>query len=172
MFASLFAAAMLFADPAQIDCPRTSMTAAERTAFDAFVNERGPATDPRRLPFERTVAECRARHGWSEEVAAFAWNWRLAESALGIIRQNVARRGLAVARVEPAILGDEALMRALGQFEMEQSTTDFVRRRDDLFGPWLRTVPAGERETALVELKDFIAMYGLEHGYRAAFAAQ
>ena len=60
------------ADPAQLDCPLTSLTAEQRRALDVYIGEQGGTDDPRVLAYARAVDQCAARFNWSPQARAGA----------------------------------------------------------------------------------------------------
>jgi hypothetical protein len=172
MIASLFLGAMLFVDPAQLNCPLTSLTEEQRAAFDAYVGDRGPSDDPRFVVFTQAVAACAARNRWPSEAADHATLWQIVTTGTARVRTTLAARGFRVEGVEQAILGDAALMQQLREGELDKSTGDFVRRRGDLFDTFLGAQAVGQRAQVLSDVQDFVAGVGLQQVYRARFAEQ
>jgi hypothetical protein len=112
MIASLLAASALFADAAQLDCPLTIISPAERATVEQAVAERRPGTDPRLQVVYRSVLVCAQRHGWSRHAVGVASGYIFTAIAVDTARRALATRGIDVAELERMLLAD-AELRAL-----------------------------------------------------------
>jgi hypothetical protein len=172
MIASLLAASLALADPAQIDCPVTSLTAAQRAAFVAYVAEMGGMQDPRFLVMVEAVGRCQQRFGWSGAAAWRARIYQLAATGEALARRQLAARGVALAPLEQAIAGDAPLTQALAENRVGDGVADFIRRRGGMLDPALLTIAAADRPAAVREVEAFVTYHGMARYYRARFAAE
>lgn len=172
MIASLLAASLLLADPAQIDCPVTSLTAPQREAFVAYVGEMGGMQDPRFLAVVEAVGRCQQRFGWSDAAAWRARIYQLAATGEALARRQLTARGVALGPLEQAIAGDDPLTQALAGERIDEGVADFIRRRGDMLNPALLAMPAADRSAAVREVEAFVTFHGLARYYRARFAAE
>jgi len=172
MIASLLAASLALADPAQIDCPVTSLTAAQREAFVAYVDEMGGMQDARFLAMVAAVERCQRRFGWSAGAAWRARIYQLAATGETLARRKLTARGMALAPLERAIASDEPLTLALTEDRIGDGVSGFSRRRGDLLDPVLRAASAADRPAMAREIEAFITFHGIARHYRARFAAE
>lgn len=140
------------ADPAQLECPLTSLTVEQRRALDTYIAEQGRSEDPRILAYGRAVDQCAARFNWSPQARAGASGWGFASAAEQHMRRLIRERGVDLRPLEEMILADRALIgaafgseaqrRALDAFlgrnlARVEALADAVRPSDDQLKRWL-----------------------------------
>jgi hypothetical protein len=116
------------ADPAQLECPLTSLTAEQRRALDAYIAEQGGSQDPRILAYGRAVEQCAARFHWSQRAQAAASGWGFASAAVQHMRLRIRERGVDPRALEEMVLADRTLLGAAFGSEAQRRALDaFIR---------------------------------------------
>lgn len=172
MMLSLVAAALLYADVVQIDCPVASVTPAEREAFTAYVVEHsGGLDDPRFLPVVAAVARCRQRFGWSEEAAWWARMHAIGAAGEASVRRSLVARGIQLAALEGAIAADSAFAQAIDNGQVTAPLSNFIRNNGAIMDPIVLAAPESERVALVRQLADFITYYAVASRTRVRFVA-
>jgi hypothetical protein len=100
------------ADPGQLECPTAGLSEVGRSGFADNVATLGPQTDPHFQSFQRAVAQCTERYGWSAEQARIARIFNISAVGQAELRRILEDMGVALAEIEQAVLADGAFMAA------------------------------------------------------------
>jgi hypothetical protein len=129
MFASLLAISVLLADPAQLDCPLTTLSAPERAGLASFFEQQGPNDDPRFVVLRGATAQCGTRFGWAEGPKTIAFSYAAASAAVGAMRGLLQAESVDVDAIERLVLADPSLRGlATGSPQQGQAIEAFARR--------------------------------------------
>ncbi|HYD13791.1 MAG TPA: hypothetical protein VEC11_13160 [Allosphingosinicella sp.] len=109
MITGLLAATLLYAHPAQLDCPLAEMTAAERTALEQVIVEQRPNTDPRTQSVHRVAQLCAGRFDWPPDATGRATGYVFVAVAVDLARRRLVAHGIDVASLERRLAADQGL---------------------------------------------------------------
>lgn len=158
------------ADPAQLDCPLTSLTGEQRRALDDYIAEQGATEDPRFLAYDRAVNQCAARFNWSPRARGGAFGFGFASAVERHMRRLITERGVDLRPLEEAIMADRALIAAeMGSEAQRQALTAFLSRNIVLVTQLTATRPADDQLSAW--LGAFISTRAIRDSAREAFRA-
>ncbi len=179
LWAAMLAAAALLpgsagiavaADPAQLDCPTTSWSEAERASFAAYLADGAFDRGDRRFrAYRSAVDRCAESLDWPQPVAELAFRFNLSALAQAENRRRLEAIGFDVAPIEQAVLADRELLAALASGPYpEREMSAFIDRLDPAVKQRMRDDATGQ---AVGNLGMFIMFRATMEAARTAFGA-
>jgi hypothetical protein len=157
------------ADVAQIDCPLTAMSEAQRLALGEHASHLGSRQDPVVVPFESAVTRCADELHWDSGRRDAARLHGLASLMQAAVRRQFAQDGIDLAELERVLLADTELTasyRSAGS--LEAAVQAFTRRNVAMV---LRLLGPHGADSAYVERAGyFIAARAIVEASRIRFA--
>jgi len=157
------------ADGAQIDCPLTAMSEAQRFALGEHASHLGSRQDPVAAPLESALARCADELHWDADRRDTARLHGLASLMQAAIRRQFARDGIDLAELDRALLADTELTASYrSSASSDAALQGFARRSEAMIVRLLG--PHGADNTYVERAGYFIAATAMMERSRIRFA--